>query len=388
MKENYKNYSIALIITTSFIFSIYSSFFKEKNVTSNVVICTITITFLLYYLTFLVNKLFCYWYETEFLRKVILYMIYKNNKNTNLNTRQEKLKNKFLNLAKKVKTTKTKINKTIQKKNFPENLLIKLINKNKINKFNSKKYLWKKIKLINLIMLCFFTKAFVFESFLIASGSMIPTLLIGDHIFTLKPKYQINKLKQFIGHETNQKIPERNEIVIFRPPKLASSDSKNVWVKRVIGIPGDNIQITNNMLIVNNKKYKQSADSEFIEYFDHDLFKKNWGKKTALINTNLPHLHGILNDKQTMDWPLENTILPGLKCDKNSCQVKYGYVFVMGDNRNDSSDSRIWGGVPITNIQGKGVTIWLSINAQGNSLQSISINSTKARLSRYLTVLK
>jgi signal peptidase I len=185
-----------------------------------------------------------------------------------------------------------------------------------------------------VLLIVFLLRGFVVEPFRIPSGSMLPSLYIGDFILVNKFAYGI-KLpvvnKTII--ELNQ--PERGDIVVFRYPRDPNLD----YIKRVIGLPGDHIAYYNKVLYVNSKPVAR----DFVGQYNGpgQTFANEYAEK--LENAE----HSIL-------------LLPARP---NNLQGEYivpeDMYFVMGDNRDNSNDSRVWGPVPAANLVGKAFMIWM-----------------------------
>ncbi|AGC03816.1 signal peptidase I [Candidatus Blochmanniella chromaiodes str. 640] len=249
-----------------------------------------------------------------------------------------------------------------------------------------------------ILLLVFIIRSFVFEPFRIPSGSMMPTLLIGDFILVKKFIYGI---KNPITQKTliNTGHPKRGDIIVFKYPKNPELN----YIKRVIGEPGDKVIyniITKQLIIyvnhVNNIAciqplpivYSNVVPSNFIQVFDNDVD----GKVNSSFIQIEPHQkcpHGIRLIQTTESFNgIEHNILtmipPG---DQNLIKmydqhtkhlisewlVPAGEYFVMGDNRDNSADSRYWGFVPERNIIGKAIIIWMNIKKQQEGIWPISI---------------
>jgi len=201
-------------------------------------------------------------------------------------------------------------------------------------KFLKKEKLWQELKgWFIAIGVALFLKYFVFQFFFIPSGSMIPTLLIGDLVLGEKISYRF-------------KEPERGDIVIFYYPK----DKSIFYIKRIVGLPGDNLTINGDFLVkINGKKvkYEYVGDGEFI-----DEGKKVFGK---IYLEYLPLRYSKGYKKHYIFIERENPIILNVQVPEN----KY---FVMGDNRDNSYDSRYWGFVDRKDINAKGVAVLISLN--------------------------
>ncbi len=201
------------------------------------------------------------------------------------------------------------------------------------------------------ILVALTLRAFVVEAFKIPSGSMIPTLQIKDQIFVNKYVYGLRVPFTFIKFfEWNE--PRRGEVIVFIYPE----DHQKDYIKRVVGVPGDAVQIKAGLLYVNGQpvpREPQSADCEFWDSRDDGDF---WEKRRCTAFTEKldehPHTTILTEDlARTRDFgPV--TVLPR-------------HVFVMGDNRDNSSDSRVWGQVPYENIKGRAMFIWFAQNHYG-----------------------
>jgi signal peptidase I len=207
--------------------------------------------------------------------------------------------------------------------------------------------------LFPVILAVFVLRSFLFEPFKIPSGSMIPTLLVGDLILVNKFEYGVRlpvvNIKVTEGH-----APQRGDVMVFRYPPKPSLD----YIKRVVGVPGDEVAYLNKKLTINGQPVSKAAVSDF---FDEDamLYFKQFeevlgGKRHRILNDdNRPaFVPGADNFpfRQNCRYSVEGVV----------CKVPEGQYFMMGDNRDNSLDSRYWGFVPDKNIVGKAFFIWMN----------------------------
>jgi len=207
--------------------------------------------------------------------------------------------------------------------------------------------------LFPVILAVFVLRSFLFEPFKIPSGSMIPTLLVGDLILVNKFTYGL-RLPVINTKLTEGTPPARGDVMVFRYPPKPSLD----YIKRVVGVPGDEVAYLNKKLTVNGQPVSKRPvddffDEESMRYsrqFEEDL----GGKRHRILNDEdrpafIPgaeDFHG----KDNCRYSVEGVV----------CKVPAGHYFMMGDNRDNSLDSRYWGFVPDRNIVGKAFFVWMN----------------------------
>ena len=188
-----------------------------------------------------------------------------------------------------------------------------------------------------VLLIVFILRGFIVEPFRIPSGSMLPSLYIGDFILVNKFAYGLRlPVWNKTIFETGE--PERGDVVVFRYPRDHSLD----YIKRIIGLPGDHIAYYNKVLYVNGKPVKR----EFVGEYQ--------GPGQAHANEYIESLLG--NDHSILLQPGRPSSLEG------EYIVPDGMYFVMGDNRDNSNDSRVWGPVPERNLVGEAFMIWMHWN--------------------------
>lgn len=194
-----------------------------------------------------------------------------------------------------------------------------------------------------VILAVFLIRSFLVEPFKIPSGSMMPTLLVGDFILVNKHTYGLRvPLLNNTFYAMNH--PQRGEVMVFRYPQDPSMD----YIKRVVGLPGDRIEYREKHLTINGKPLDMALDGDY-EYVAPGLNRI----ATKLYKESLgEHKHDILlvDDAPAIDGEVV---------------VPPGHYFVMGDNRDNSNDSRFWGFVPENNIVGKAFMIWWNFDNFG-----------------------
>jgi signal peptidase I len=207
--------------------------------------------------------------------------------------------------------------------------------------------------LFPVILVVFLLRSFLFEPFKIPSGSMIPTLMIGDLILVNKFHYGV-RLPVINQKITEGTAPARGDVMVFRYPPRPSQD----YIKRVVGIPGDEIAYLNKKLTINGKPLNKTSLPDF---FDDDTM--HYSKQFEELLGEKPHR--LLNEetqpafvsgasdfefKQNCNYSIEGVV----------CKVPAGHYFMMGDNRDNSLDSRYWGFVPDKNIVGRAFYVWMN----------------------------
>jgi signal peptidase I len=198
-----------------------------------------------------------------------------------------------------------------------------------------------------VVLLVFVLRSFIVEPFRIPSGSMIPTLQIGDFILVNKFAYGI---RFPVIHKKIIPVskPERGDVAVFRFPV----DPETNFIKRVIGLPGDKIVYDQKRLTVNGKlvDFTELQPYEYTESGRRQISSEQ-------IQENLgEHEYSVINDNRAP--PRGHTI-----------EVQPNHYFVMGDNRDFSNDSRSWGFVPEENLVGKAIFIWMSWDGENNSIR-------------------
>jgi len=215
-----------------------------------------------------------------------------------------------------------------------------------------------------VVFVVFFVRSFVVEPYKIPSGSMIPTLQVGDFILVNKFEYGLRMPL------TNQRLTQgapltRGDVVVFRYPFDTSQD----YIKRVIGLPGDTVVYASKTLTINGKPVPQTS---LPDYYDDEQvgggmmkqFRETLDGQRANLIMNDPRAP--LDARQVgqiFDYPYRQN------CTYNElgfiCKVPPGHYFMMGDNRDNSEDSRYWGFVPDSNIIGRAFFIWMHVGQFG-----------------------
>jgi signal peptidase I len=213
--------------------------------------------------------------------------------------------------------------------------------------------------LFPVILIVFLLRSFLFEPFKIPSGSMVPTLLVGDLILVNKFHYGVrlpvlNK-KIIANHD-----PKRGDVMVFRYPV----DPRVDYIKRVVGIPGDEVAYLNQKLSINGQPVPTKALGEF---YDEDsmryvpMFSELLGtvEHRILVDPRRPAYFG--GDQKSFPMHQNCRYQP----EGVVCKVPPGHYFMMGDNRDNSQDSRFWGFVPDENIVGRAFFVWMNFGNLG-----------------------
>jgi signal peptidase I len=207
--------------------------------------------------------------------------------------------------------------------------------------------------LFPVILIVFLLRSFLFEPFKIPSGSMIPTLLVGDLILVNKYHYGIRLPvinKKIIANND----PQRGDVMVFRYPKDTGID----YIKRVVGVPGDEVSYRNQQLYVNGEAV---ATEPLGDFFNEETLRveKQYTEKLGAVE------HRILVDRTRQLYLPANEPFPyrdncRYSAEGVTCKVPAGHYYMMGDNRDNSMDSRFWGFVPNENIVGKAFFVWMN----------------------------
>lgn len=206
-----------------------------------------------------------------------------------------------------------------------------------------------------VILIVFLLRSFLVEPFKIPSGSMLPTLLVGDFILVNKYTYGI-RIPIINKKIVEMNVPQRGDVMVFRYPENPSLD----YIKRVIGVGGDRIEYRDKRLLINGQEVLIRSDGDYnyveggLNFVSARKFTEQLSERSHSIiqQTDIPavHLGGV------RQFPFREN------CVYNesgfNCTVPPGHYFMMGDNRDSSSDSRYWGFVPDANIVGKAFLIW------------------------------
>ena len=229
---------------------------------------------------------------------------------------------------------------------------IKIFNKKNNNKNSAKKNFWyENIKtFIIAILIALVIRSLAFEPFSIPSGSMKPTLLEGDYLFVSKYSFGYSKYSfplsfpNFSGRIFG-KFPERGDVAVFRYTKNTKID----YIKRIIGLPGDKVQIKNGMLYLNGKEIERTSKGTWRARDRYNIFH-TYDRYEEIISDDF--IYSVLDSEPNS--MLDNT---------GVYEVPEGHFFAMGDNRDQSSDSRILnklGYVPYENLIGRAQLIFYS----------------------------
>jgi signal peptidase I len=219
-----------------------------------------------------------------------------------------------------------------------------------------------------VILIVFVLRSFLYEPFKIPSESMVPTLVVGDFILVNKFTYGvrlpvINKKIVDVG------LPQRGDVMVFRYPEDPTKD----FIKRVVGTPGDKIVYRNKRLTINDQPIvteqldSQTRVDDRLAFQSFDVIREKLGEK-AHISYLDPRAQSVRLGG-VREFPNRGNC--AYNDDQMTCTVPAGHYFMMGDNRDNSEDSRYWGFVPEENIVGKAVLVWMNFGAMKRIFTSI-----------------
>jgi signal peptidase I len=225
-----------------------------------------------------------------------------------------------------------------------------------------------------VILAVFVLRSFVAEPFRIPSASMMPTLQSGDLILVNKFTWGL-RMPVYNTKLLDVNLPQRGDVIVFRFPPNESQD----YIKRVVALPGDTLEYNNKVLSINGKVLATKALPDVL-----DETGEASGDKMAYVKQiaeSLPRADGTAYEHLLFNTPSRSSAISGARmhshpdacnylADGIKCTVPAGHYFAMGDNRDNSLDSRYWGFVPERNIVGKAFFIWMNLDGKFNRLGS------------------
>ena len=216
------------------------------------------------------------------------------------------------------------------------------------------------------ILVVFVLRSFLFEPFKIPSGSMIPTLWVGDLILVNKFHYGV-RLPVFNTKVTAGEPVRRGDVMVFRYPPKPSLD----YIKRVVGVPGDEVAYLNKQLSINGQVVVKANLPDFFEADSLSYakqFQETFPTGATSAEMTPTKTVPLLNNAErpafiagTEDFAFKNQC--SYSVEGVVCKVPPGHFFMMGDNRDNSLDSRYWGFVPEANIVGKAIMVWMNFSS-------------------------
>ena len=212
-----------------------------------------------------------------------------------------------------------------------------------------------------VILVVFLVRSFIVEPFKIPSGSMMPTLLAGDYILVNKFTYGLRvPLLNNTFFEMNH--PKRGDVFVFHYPPEPSTD----YIKRVVGLPGDKIRYQDKHLTINGQPLavEDAGDYEYVMSGLNIVVARKYREQLGDVKHDIL-IHDVVGN-------YEPDAIGAKFANNEEIEVPAGHYLAMGDNRDNSSDSRVWGFVPENNLVGKAFFIWMNFDKGsriGNSVQ-------------------
>ena len=202
--------------------------------------------------------------------------------------------------------------------------------------------------IIYALLIAFFVRSLAYQPFNIPSGSMIPTLLVGDYLFVSKFSYGYSRYSLplglgFFSGRIMGRAPERGDVAVFKQPPTNQED----FIKRIVGLPGDHIQMVGGVLHINGKAVGKRRIEDYVMHYQSGRVRR-----IAQYVETLPNGRSYtVRESMGNNGPVDNT---------REFAVPQGQYFAMGDNRDDSNDSRSWGFVPAENLIGRAEILFFS----------------------------